>query len=50
MDDVRVFGRCAVCGNKITDEDGEYYVNVDGEVFCSCECVLNWYSVEKIEV
>ena len=48
--EVRVFGYCAECGSKITDEYGEYYANADGEVFCSVECILEHYNVEKIEV
>ena len=50
MDDVRVFGYCTNCDDKITDEGDEYYVNDDGEVFCSIECVCEYYGVTKIEV
>ena len=50
MDEIRVFGYCAVCGNKITDEGNEYYVNDDGEVFCSAECVCESYGLTKVEV
>lgn len=48
--DIREFGTCECCGNKITDEQDDYYVNVDGQVFCSIECVLDHYNVVKIEV
>jgi hypothetical protein len=47
--EIRTFGYCANCGDKVTDEGEEYYVNDDGEVFCSIECVLEHYGVEKIE-
>jgi hypothetical protein len=50
MDDVRVFGCCECCGEKVTDESEEYYVNEDGEVFCSCECLMEYYRVTKVEV
>ena len=50
MDEVRVFGYCENCGDKITDEGEEYYVNDDGEVFCSIECVCEHCCVTKIEV
>ena len=50
MDEPRNFGYCENCGEKITDDSDEYYVNDDGEVFCSIECVLEHYSIEKIEV
>jgi hypothetical protein len=50
MDEIRVFGYCECCGNKVTDADDAYYVNADGEVFCSCECCLEYYGVTKVEV
>lgn len=50
MDDVRVFGYCDNCGDKITDSSNEYYVTDDGKVFCCCECVMEYLGVVKIEV
>lgn len=50
MDEVRIFGYCENCGDAVTDEDEEYYVNDDGEVFCCFECMLEYYGVTKIEV
>ena len=50
MDDIRVFGYCECCGNKVTDENYEYYVNSDGEVFCNIDCVLEHYGVIRLEV
>lgn len=52
MDETRVFGYCENenCGDPITDEGGEYYVNDDGEVFCCIECVLEHYGITKLEV
>lgn len=50
MDDIRVFGYCENCGEKVTDELDEYYINENGEAFCSIECVLEHYRVVKIEV
>lgn len=47
---VRLFGYCKNCDEKVTDEGEEYYVNDDGEVFCSIECVCEHYGVVKIEV
>ena len=48
--EVRTFGYCEVCGNRVTDEYDEYYVNDDGEVFCCVGCVLEHYGVTKVEV
>lgn len=50
MDDVRLFGYCEHCGEKVTDQSDEYYVTDDGKVFCSVECCLEHYGVTKIEV
>ena len=50
MDDVRFYGHCENCGDRITNESDEYYINDDGEVFCCVECVLEKYGVVKIEV
>lgn len=50
MDEIRVFGYCENCGEKVTDKSEEYYVNDDGEVFCCIECVLEYYSITKVEV
>ena len=50
MDEIRCFGYCECCGNKITDKNGECHVNSDGEVFCSVECVMEHYGVVKLEV
>ena len=50
MDEIRVFGYCICCGNPITNEDEEYYVNDDGEVFCSAECAIEHCGIKKIEI
>lgn len=50
MDDVRVFGYCANCGDPVTDEGEEYFVSEDGKVFCSCECVYQHCGITKVEV
>ena len=50
MDDKRIFGRCECCENEITSEDEEYYVDSEGRVFCSVECVLDTYGVTKVEL
>ena len=50
MDEVRVFGYCECCGNKVTDACNEYYINDDGKVFCGVECALEHCGITKIEV
>lgn len=48
--EVRTFGICEECGNRVTDEYDTYYVNDDGEVFCCVGCALEHYGVTKVEV
>lgn len=50
MDEIRIFGYCECCGEKVTDECEEYYVSEDGKVFCDIECIIEYYGIEKIEV
>ena len=50
MDDIRKFGVCECCGSEITDTDDEYYVDPEGRVYCSIECVLEHCGIEKIEI
>ena len=50
MDEVRSFGYCENCGEPVTDQDKEHYVDDDGNVFCSCECSLEYHGITKIEV
>ena len=50
MDEARVFGNCECCDNEVTDNDEEYYVDSEGRIFCSIECVLEHYGVIKLEV
>lgn len=49
-ENVRKFGTCECCGNEITNEQAEYYVDSEGHVFCCAECCLAYYGIEKIEV
>ena len=50
MDDKRVFGYCECCDNEVTDKDKEYYVDSEGRIFCSVECVFEAYGITKVEV
>ena len=50
MDDIRFFGYCENCGEKVTDQGEEYYITEDGKVFCSIECVCEAHRVTKVEV
>ena len=50
MDEIRVFGYCENCGEKVDENYDEYYITDDGKVFCSCECCLEHYGVTKVEV
>ena len=50
MDETRKFGECECCGNEVNDTCGEYFVDSEGRVYCSVECVLETYGVTKLEV
>lgn len=50
MDEVRFFGYCECCSEKVVDDSEGYYVSENGEVFCSIECVCEHYGVTKVEV
>lgn len=50
MDEVRVFGYCECCGSEVTDADGDHFVDSEGRVFCSIECVCEHYGLTKVEV
>lgn len=50
MDEARLFGYCECCSNEITDKDKEYYVDSEGRVFCSIECVFEANNITKVEV
>ena len=50
MDDTRVFGYCEYCGDEITDKNEEYYVDSEGRIFCSVECICEQYGLAKVEV
>lgn len=50
MDEIRTFGYCKNCEDKVTDEGEEYFVTDDGEVFCCLECMMEHYGVTRIEV
>lgn len=50
MDEIRKFGECECCENKVNDAGGEYYVDQEGRVYCSIECVLEKLGIVKIEV
>ena len=54
MDKIRNFGYCEECGNEITSEiesadEEEICVDSEGRYFCSIECALEFYGIEKIE-
>ena len=50
MDEIRIFGYCACCGNQVTDKEDAHYITEDGEILCDVECVCEYYGVTKREV
>lgn len=43
-----IIGKCTMpgCGGTIY-EDMEYFEDDSGNIFCSCECVCQWYGIVK---
>ena len=50
MDVVRLFGYCENCGEQVDSSYDEYYIDDDGNVFCSTECCFEYYGITKVEV
>ena len=48
--EVRIFGYCQECNNKITDEIEDYYCDEEGNLFCSHECIFEHFGLYKVEV
>ena len=49
-EEIRIIGYCTECGNAIIDDIEEYFCNDDGELFCSENCVLEYYSIHRLEI
>lgn len=50
MDEKRLIAYCENCGEEITGDSEDVYVDDEGHYFCSLECVLEHYKVTKIEL
>lgn len=50
MDEERLIAYCEECGNKITKEDDEAYVDEDGKYYCCVDCVLEHYGIKRLEL
>lgn len=48
--DVRVIGYCAECGNEVTDDMEDIYVDEDGNYFCSSDCAMIYHGLHKLEL
>lgn len=48
--EVRVLGYCAECNSEITDEMDEYFYDDKGNFFCSCDCVMEYSGIHRLEV
>lgn len=50
MDEKRLIAYCENCGEEITGDSEDVYVDDSGHYFCSLECVFEYYKVTKIEL
>ena len=46
-DEVEIVGACENCGEVLTTEY-EYYVDGDGNKFCSDDCYIDFYKIKKV--
>ena len=49
-DDSQAIARCEECGELIYEDNDDVYIDDDGNYFCCLQCVLDHYSIRKIEV
>jgi formylmethanofuran dehydrogenase subunit E len=49
-DDSQAIARCEECGELIYEDNDDVYIDDDGNYFCNLQCVLDHYSIRKIEV
>lgn len=47
--EVRVIGYCE-CGNEITDNDCEAFVDEEGNYYCCIDCILEHYAITRLEI
>ena len=48
-EDIRVIGYCSECGETITDDMEDVYVNEEGRHFCCTECAMTYNGLTKLE-
>lgn len=49
LEEKHPIARCEHCGELIYEDNDDVYIDSDGNYFCSIECVLEYYGVNKIE-
>ena len=49
-ENVRVFGYCMECGEKITDDIETYYCDEEGNLLCSQECIMEHFGLYEVEI
>ena len=49
-ENVRVFGYCMECGEKITDDFETYYCDEEGNLLCSQECLMEHFGLYEVEI
>ena len=49
-EEVRVIGYCAQCGEDITDDTEDVFVDSEGNYFDSVDCLITYFDVTRLEV
>jgi hypothetical protein len=48
-EDIRTLGYCSECGETITDDMEDVYVDEEGRHFCCTECAMVYCGLTKLE-
>ena len=48
--EVRILGYCVECGSEITTADNEAFVDEEGNYYCCTDCILEHYTVTRLEI
>lgn len=49
-EEVRVIAYCAECGEEITDDIEDVYIDEEGNYFDELECAMIYHGIQKLEV
>lgn len=48
IDEEFAIARCEECGELIYEDNGDVYIDDDGNYFCCLKCALDHYSIRRV--